>query len=213
VNHICDIVNPFLAATPQCGCTATTGGTGLVTQCLQPVPGLGNIGVRIQLEPCGDPAFAETSYQFGSSWTSADRIQAGGSPLLFPIPGAALPAYLSGAGLFISLTVVGNAADLSVHARLSACLNGACDGEVPLVGSLLTATGFPFSLLEFDDLGFVDSCPADESDNMMLMIAAGGGAIFLIGGGVLAFIAQKKKANSAPKTSTPVTDTVEMSSA
>jgi len=134
---------------------------------------------------------------------SAGRIQVGGDPFRFPVPSASLsffpPVTLYEVGLYISVTITGNAADLSVHARLTACLNDACDGEISWgVGTALTTLGFPFSLLEFDDLAFVD-CPADE-DNMMMMIAAGGGAIFLIGGGVLAAIAQKKKkANSSPK--------------
>jgi len=158
--------------------------------------------VKVQLEPCSDPPFAQMSYKFGGDWTIADRIQVGGDPLHFPVPSASLSFFGYGVGLYISVTITGNAADLSVHARLTACLNGACDGDISWgVGTALTTLGFPFSLLEFDDLAFVDSCPADE-DNMMMMIAAGGGAIFLIGGGVLAAIAQKKKANSAAKTPT-----------
>jgi hypothetical protein len=145
------------------------------------------------------------SYKFGGDWVSAGRIQVGGAPLKCPVPSASLsffsPVVLYEVGLYISVTITGNAADLSVHARLTACLNDACDGDITWgVGTALTALGFPFSLLEFDDLAFVD-CPADE-DNMMMMIAAGGGAVLLIGGGVLAAIAQKKKANSASKTST-----------
>jgi len=157
----------------------------------------------VQLEPCSDPPFALMSYKFGGDWVSAGRIQVGGDPFRFPVPSASLsffpPVTLYEVGLYISVTITGNAADLSVHARLTACLNDACDGEISWgVGTALTTLGFPFSLLEFDDLAFVD-CPADE-DNMMMMIAAGGGAIFLIGGGVLAAIAQKKKkANSSPK--------------
>jgi len=166
--------------------------------------------VKVQLEPCSDPPFAQMSYKFGGDWTIADRIQVGGDPVQFPVPSASLSFFgLYEVGLYISVTITGNAADLSVHARLTACLNGACDGDISWgVGTALTTLGFPFSLLEFDDLAFVDSCPADR-DNMMMMIAAGGGAIFLIGGGVLAAIAQKKKANSSPKSlGGPVTTSV-----
>jgi len=171
-------VNPSLAAIPQCTCTETTGGTGLVTECQESIPGLGNVGVRVQLEPCGDPAFAEMTYQFGgTSWESAGRIEAGGDPMRIQIPGASL----SGAGLYISVTVTGNAADLSVHALLSACLYDACDGGIPMVGSILTAAGFPFPLLEFDDLAFVDSCPAESSlSNMSIIAAAAGGAVVVL---------------------------------
>jgi len=189
VDHVCDIVNPSLAAIPQCTCTETTGGTGLVTECQESIPGLGNVGVRVQLEPCGDPAFAEMTYQFGgTSWESAGRIEAGGDPMRIQIPGASL----SGAGLYISVTVTGNAADLSVHALLSACLYDACDGGIPMVGSILTAAGFPFPLLEFDDLAFVDSCPAESSlSNMSIIAAAAGGAVVVLLG--IAFWCYQKK--------------------
>ena len=128
------------------------------------------------------------SYKFGGDWVSAGRIQVGGAPLKFPVPSASLsffpPVFLYEVGLYISVTITGNAADLSVHARLTACLNDACDGDITWgVGTALTALGFPFSLLEFDDLAFVDSCPADE-DNMMMMIAAGGGAVLHLISGI-----------------------------
>jgi len=128
------------------------------------------VGVRVQLEPCGSPAFAETSFQLLGGWESANRVEAGGQPALFSIPGASIP--LTGAGLFISVSITGNAADLSVHAHLSACFNEVCDGSVPIVGSVLTGLGFPLPLLEFDDLSFTQ-CPAPADDNT-LMIAAGG---------------------------------------
>jgi hypothetical protein len=198
VDHVCDIVNPSLAAIPQCTCSETTGGTGLVTECQESIPGLGNVGVRVQLEPCGDPAFAEMTYQFGgTSWESAGRIEAGGAPLLFPIPGASL----LGAGLYISVTVTGNAAVLSVHAHLSACLNDVCDGGISFVGSGLTAAGFPFPLLEFDDLAFVDSCPAESSSSNIIIIAAaaGGAVVVLLGIGFCCY--QKKKQIPSKSTS------------
>ena len=123
------------------------------------------------------------SYKFGGDWVSAGRIQVGGAPLKFPVPSASLSLLTYEVGLFISVTITGNAADLSVHARLTACLNDACDGDITWgVGTALTALGFPFSLLEFDDLAFVD-CPADE-DNMMMMIAAGGGAVLHLISGI-----------------------------
>lgn len=194
VDHVCDIVNPSLAAIPQCSCTETMGGTGLVTECQESIAGLGNVGVRVQLEPCGDPAYAEMTYQFGgTSWESAGRIEAGGAPLHFPIPGA----ILLRAGLYISVTVAGNAADLSVHAHLSACLNGVCDGDISLVGSTLKAAGFPFPLLKFDDLAFVDSCPAESSSsNIIIIAAAAGGAVaVLLAVGFLWSYCKKKRAN------------------
>jgi len=138
------------------------------------------VGVRIQLEPCGGPAFAETAYQFGDDrWSSAGRIEAGDEPLRFSVPGASYSS--AGVGLYLSVTVTGNAAGLSVHARLSACLNDVCDGDVLLLGSALAAAGFPFSLLEFDRLAFVDSCPAEpssesSSSNIIIIAAAAGGA-------------------------------------
>lgn len=211
VDHVCDIVNPSLAAIPQCTCTETTGGTGLVTECQESIPGLGNVGVRVQLEPCGDPAFAEMTYQFGgTSWESAGRIEAGGDPLLLPIPGASL----SGAGLYISVTVTGNAADLSVHAHLSACLNDACDGVISFgVGSILTAAGFPFPLLEFDDLAFVDSCPAESSlSNMSIIAAAAGGAVVVLLGIGFWCYQKKKQVPVQPATSNSISSSAVSSS-
>ena len=150
-----------------------------MTECQESIAGFGSVGVRVQLEPCGDPAVAQMTYQFGgTTWEPAGRIEADGAPLLFAIPGAAL----LGAGLYISVTVTGNVADLSVHARLSACLNDVCDGAVSFVGSGLTAAGFPFPLLEFDDLAFVDSCPTDSSSSTATVVAAAVAVVALIVG-------------------------------
>jgi hypothetical protein len=177
--HLCDIVRPILAGTPQCSCTETTGRTGLVTECLESIGVLGTVGVRLQLEPCGDPASMDITYQFGGTrWNSAGNITANGKPLRFSIPGASL----LGAGLFISVTMSGNGADLSVHAHLSACIFDTCDGDVPLpLGAVLVAAGFPFSLLAMDDLGFVDSCPVAEGTKVIMMAAYAGVLAALVG--------------------------------
>ena len=173
---------------------------------------MGSVGIRVQVEPCGDPAFAQMTYQFGgTSWESAGRIEAGGSPFLFSIPGASL----YGSGLYISVSVMGDAADLSVHARLSACLGDECDGAVMLVGSLLAGLGFPLPLLEFDDLAFVDSCPAQSffdkiitfaSDNVVVTVAAGSAVLVCAIAAV--YFCKRKKANLKANLNVPERATV-----
>jgi len=105
-------------------------------------------------------------------------VEAGGNPALVAIPGATLFQ----AGLFISISITGNAADMSVHAHLSACVGEQCDGSVGLVGSALAGLGFPLPLLEFDDLAFTQ-CPAadaDSNDMNMMMIAAAAAATVVV---------------------------------
>mmetsp|Transcript_30722 Transcript_30722/g.64422 ORF Transcript_30722/g.64422 Transcript_30722/m.64422 type:complete len:430 (+) Transcript_30722:87-1376(+) len=192
VDHVCDLVNPSLEGISQCTCTETTQSTGVVTECQESIAGLGNVGVRVQLEPCGDPAFAKITYQFDSnSWKLAGQVEADGSPLHFSIPGASL----YGAGLYVSVTVGGNAADLSVQARLSACFRDSCNGDF---SSFLTAAGFPFPLLEFNDLAFLDSCPAESfSSNIIIIAAAAGGAVavVLLSVGLLRSYRKKQRTN------------------
>lgn len=195
-----------MSATPQCSCAETTGGTGLITTCSETISALGvqlNVGARVQLEPCGEPAFAQIEYQFGDDWESAGRIEAGDEPLLVPIPGASFPIPVpgySGAGLYIALTVAGNAADLSVHAHLSVCLNKQCDGDTgsgdaltSWVGPLLTNAGFPLPLLEFDDLAFMESCPAESSSMIVIIIAAAAAGAAILAGAVTVVCFLKKR--------------------
>lgn len=191
-DHVCDILNPSLGGTP-CTCSETTGGTGAIVECMESIAGVGDVGVRVQMEPCGDPAHAEISYKFGGEWESADRIEANGEPLHVPVPGASL----AGAGLYIEVKITGNAADLSVHAKLSACYGDECDGDVSVfgVGSMLSAAGFPFALVEFDDLSFVEACPISDVTMAIIAAAAGGGALLLMGAG---FLYKKKKTRKPP---------------
>jgi len=156
-------------------------------ECMESITGVGDVGVRVQMEPCGDPAHAEISYSFGGGWESAGSIEADGEPLYVPVPGASLV----GAGLYIEVKIIGNAADLSVHAKLSACIGDECDGDVSVfgVGSMLSAAGFPFALVQFDDLSFVQACPSDD----MTMYIAAAGALLLLAGVVGAMFLYKKK--------------------
>ena len=142
--------------------------------------------MRLQLEPCKSPAYASVDYKFGGGWQTGQRLGAGDDPLFLGVPGAAALGY----GLFIEVSLQGNAEDLSIHAKLSACAGaGSCNGDVPLVGGALSALGFPLSLLEFDDLSFKDQCPADLS-SLALPVGAAIGALVLLGaaGGAVVFM-------------------------
>ena len=205
MNHVCDVIESALTAFPQCRCIETTDGTGLIAECDEAVPLIGNVGVRLQLEPCGDPAFAETSYQFGGGgWQSAGRLEADGAPVLFPVPGASIGAFGHSAGLFIAVTVRGNAEDLSVHAHLSVCVSNECDDNI---WWLPAKDKFPFPVFEFDDLGFVDECPDEQSDMSMIIIiaAAAGGAILI--GLVITIVCVKKRQQAQCAKQQPATAT------
>jgi hypothetical protein len=178
-----------------------TGGTGLLAQCTESILGVGSVGVRVQLEPCGNPAFAETSYQLLGGWESADRVEAGGEPALYAIPGATV----LGAGLFISVSVAGNAADMSVHAHLSVCVDGACDADASLfgvsIGASLTGMGFPIPLLEFNDLSFTQCPAAEEDDNTIMMVAAGAGVCAVVVLAIVVYFARRKSSKALSSTS------------
>merc|ERR1711998_441466 len=78
----------------------------------------------------------------------------------------------------------------------------------------LTTAGFPFSVLEFDDLTFADSCPEEvecsSSDNMLIIIIAiVAGVVGLLGLVCIICYCKKKKAASPPHGAT----TVQMTSA
>ena len=157
VDHVCDLFDTDSA----CQCTETTDGTGASVECTESISGVGDIGVRIQLEPCEDPAYAQIEYKVpGGDWETGQRVDAGGDPLLLPVPGASVLSY---GGLYVEVTLQGDAADLSIHAKLSACAYDLCNGDVAGIGGTLTTLGFPVSLLEFDDISFVDECPSLQS--------------------------------------------------
>jgi len=82
-------------------------------------------------------------------------------------------------GLFVSVSVDGDATDLSIHAQLHACVGESCDADVAGAGIFLAGLGFPFPLLEFDDLAFRDSCPASKTEKLILYGAIGGGVALL----------------------------------
>lgn len=161
-------------------------------ECTQSVPLLNRaLGVRLQIEPCKEPAFAQVSYKALSDWESAGRVESGGEPMLFNT-GMGMPMPLGTWGLFIAVSVTGTRGDLSIEVHLSACIAGRCDGDVSLIGGALTAAGFPFQLYEFDHLKF--DCPEEHTDKMVMIIAIVIGCLVLCGAGGAAFaMAQKKK--------------------
>jgi len=200
VDHVCDLFDTDSA----CQCTETTDGTGASVECTESISGVGDIGVRIQLEPCEDPAYAQIEYKVpGGDWETGQRVDAGGDPLLLPVPGASVLSY---GGLYVEVTLQGDAADLSIHAKLSACAYDLCNGDVAGIGGTLTTLGFPVSLLEFDDISFVDECPSLQSAVEQIISdvtssdsapiiggAAAAGAVVLGGVAFLVWRMKKKK--------------------
>lgn len=213
MNHVCDVIESALTAFPQCRCIETTDGTGLIAECDEAVPLIGNVGVRLQLEPCGDPAFAEVSYKFGGNWQTDGRFAADGNPKLFPTP---LTVPVVDAGLYIAVTMRGNAEDLSVHMHLSVCQSSEiCDDRITTWGLASLTTAFPLPVFEFSDLRFVDECPDKQSDNMMIIIiAAAAGGVVLIGVVVaIVYMKKRKQSTKAPVVTVAEAGNVQMTSA
>jgi len=195
----------------QCACRATNAATGLFAECQESLPfGLGNVGVRVEIEPCEDPAYAALSYRLLGDWEYAQRVQSGGAPALIQIPGLSY----AGAGLYLDVRLSGSLSDLSVHVLLSLCVcvdsnscNGdsvdsnSCNGNIMMVGSAITAAGLPLSVVEFDNLGFEDYCPAADDNNNIVMIAAAAGGAVLVALLFVGVIWWKKTRNSAKKPS------------
>lgn len=158
-----------------------------------------SLGVRMQFEPCGSPASATVSYQIDGTWKEAGSIKADGVPLNFGVPGASIDVPLLGsAGLFIAVSLSGNVAALTVQAHLSTCIDESCDGEL---SSVLSSVGFPYLLLEGNDIGLSGACPAqaESSSTPIVMGGAAAGGIAILA--ALAFFLQKQRAtrpSSAP---------------
>jgi len=151
------------------------------------------LGLHLDLEPCASTPYAELSYSVGGGKeTSLGKFEAGKVHKL-EVPGLSVLSH----GVFITVEVKGNAADFTVHTGLSICAGGDCDGDIPWgIGSLATAAGFPMQLATFDDLSFVDSCPANTG--MIMYIGAAVGALAVIGLAVLACAMYNKRKQPAP---------------
>ena len=144
--------------------------------------GLGQVGIRVEIEPCGDPAYLAVKHRLplSSTWEVTGKVEAGGEPAQLPIPGLSGPLN---SGAFIDISITGNADDMSVNVFLSLCVLGACNDGVfglPYLG--WPAAGIP--VLKFDDLKFVDKCPAKNDEGTAVTIAVIIGAI----AGVLAIV-------------------------
>ena len=148
------------------------------------------------MEPCGNPAFADVTYQFGGNWVTAGEVSADGTPGLFQVPGANL-GIGTGTGLYISVSVSGNAAGLSVSAHLSACVGNRCDGAISTIAlaNLATAFGFPIALFEYNnlELEFISCPPASSSSDSIILIAAAAGAAVLVGTAAATRLSKNKK--------------------
>ena len=175
-----------------CSCKATTAGTGLAADCTANVANT-KLGLHLDLEPCASTPYAELSYSVGGGKeTSLGKFEAGKVHKL-EVPGLSVLSN----GVFITVEVKGNAADFTVHTGLSICAGGDCDGDLPWgIGYAATAAGFPMQLATFDDLSFVDSCPANTG--MVMYIGAAVGALAVIGLAVLACAMYNKRKQPAP---------------
>jgi hypothetical protein len=176
----------------MCACKATTGGTGIAADCTTNVAN-SKLGLHLDLEPCASTPYAELSYSVGGGKeTSLGKFEAGKVHKL-EVPGLSVLNY----GVFITVEIKGNAADFTVHTGLSVCAGSKCDGDLPWgIGSAATALGFPIPLATFDDLSFVDSCPANTG--MAIYIAIAVGAVVVIGLAVLAWAITNKRKQPLP---------------
>lgn len=176
----------------QCTCETTTAGTGLFAECQEALPLGKSVGVRVEIEPCEDRAYAALSYRLLGDWEFVARARADGTPVMFQIPGLTF----FGAGLYLDVRLHGDLSDLSVHVLLSVCTSSdSCNGEAA------SAFGFPLSVVEFDQVGFENYCPVAASDNNIIIIAgAAGGAVVLMALAVLMICRMKKTRNAAKNT-------------
>jgi hypothetical protein len=95
---------PFFGA--SCTCSATNGGTGALAQCAETLPlGLGTVGLRVELEPCAQPAYVETYLQnpTTSQWVRENHLTYGAAPDSIRVP--FFTFYLFGFNLHLRLCV------------------------------------------------------------------------------------------------------------
>ena len=186
-----------LASVPEfkdgtCSCKATNGGTGIDAECTYQLALVNSkLGLHFDFEPCESPPYAQLSYSLDGKETVLGRFEAGKEYKL-EVPGLAY----AGAGVYINFEIKGDATDFTVHTSLSLCYGEDCDGNIPFVGSVVKQAGFPLKLATFDDLSFVDSCPANSS----MMVAIGGAVAATALLAVVVFCVmhnQRKKADSS----------------
>ena len=183
-----------LASVPEfkdgtCSCKTTNGGTGIDAECTYQLALVNSkLGLHFDFEPCESPPYAQLSYSLDGKETVLGRFEAGKEYKL-EVPGLAY----AGAGVYINFEIKGDATDFTVHTSLSLCYGEDCDGNIPFVGSVVKQAGFPLKLATFDDLSFVDSCPANST-----MIGAIGGAVAAAAIlAVVVFCVMRKKADSS----------------
>ena len=182
---------------------------------IPPVGPIGEIKVRVQVEPCGQVSYATISYQVpadsrigpvdGSAtaprWGELARVDANGLTVYYPIPRATIPSV---GGLYVSATLYGNVANFSVETKLRACTTPGgfrCDGAlISPAGDLANQAGFPFRLIDFYDLRFVEQCP-----NLAMSVVA---FSLRLGGDVSSFtpdVRTEMKTAIAARASVPIT--------
>jgi len=195
-----------------CSCSGTNGGTGSFTECKKSFPLIGDVGIRVELEPCDcGGAYAEVSYQAGGGWTTAGRLAAGETNSL-PIPGY---SCCGGAGLYADVTISGDKTKLVVDVHLSLCFGGGCNENIPCklsqgcvanaYGNMAKSAGFPIALIEdFQGIDFTEQCKcapdcsSDSSTGMIVgIVIAVVVVVLLVAGGVAAAVIYQKKKQAA----------------
>ena len=85
---------------------------------------------------------------------------------------------------------------MDVH--LSVCVGSACDGDIGYGGGTIARyLGFPFELLDFNNLELA-TCPAEEASCMMIIIAAAAGSGALLLAVVISVTRYRKKTKKKP---------------
>jgi hypothetical protein len=154
---ICSIINPNLP--PVCTCQSTNNGAGLFAECSESLPlSLGDVGIRVEIEPCDCMApYAQISYATVGDWTTVQRL-AVGETVQFGIPGVSASVLGITAGLYANAHIEGTRDDMTLTVSLSMCVQGVCDGQMAIIGSAVSAAGFPIQVLQYSDISFTDMC-------------------------------------------------------
>ena len=160
---------------------------------------LGNVGIRVELEPCDcGGAYAAVSYKAGSDWVTAGRLAAGETNS-FAIPGVSF----KGNGLYADVAISGDKSSLVIDVHLSMCGSGKCNGDIEWVGGAISGAGFPVAIIkDFAGVDFTEQCKcapectSDSSTGMIIGIAIAV-VVLLIAAAVAGVVIYKKKQTAA----------------
>jgi len=188
-----------------CSCATENGDSEMIVSCTQEVPYLDEIGFKVHFKPCQTSPVVEYSYKFGGEWDSYIQLEADGDPLLVAIPGASLNIITVEPGLYLQISLKGTALRMSIHVELSLCLEEdleQCDDKATLetwvgdieIGQAITELGFPYELIELDNISVAQYCPVSAGP------IAGGVIAAIVVVGLLVFVVMRRKKQKKKET-------------